>query len=89
LSILCDAVYRDVMYDADLKNKRDSAYELEDELFEWARLGPIEDTKLLLSDSSSATMPPTRTQEVDDEPLYNPDISYPSENDDDPMRPRP
>lgn len=35
LSILCDAIFRDVMYDADMKNQRDSAFQLEAELYEW------------------------------------------------------
>lgn len=82
LSILCDAVYRDVMYDADLKNKRDSAYELEEELYEWDRLGPIEDSKLLLPESSSAISPPTISDpsqlheepQSDDQILYAPDM---------------
>lgn len=64
LSILCDAVYRDVMYDADMKNKRDSAFELEDELLEWDRLGPIDDPQYLLSESSSATIAPTTNTEL-------------------------
>lgn len=48
LSQLCDAIYRDVMYDVDLRNKRDSAFHVEPELKEWDRLGPIQDSKLLL-----------------------------------------
>jgi Bestrophin, RFP-TM, chloride channel len=35
LSILCDAIFRDVMYDADMNNQRDSAFQLEAELYEW------------------------------------------------------
>ncbi|CAB9496410.1 UPF0187 protein [Seminavis robusta] len=42
LSILCDAIYRDVMYDADLRNRRDSAFHLEPELIEWDQMGPID-----------------------------------------------
>ena len=88
LSILCDAVYRDVMYDADMKNKRDSAYELEDELIEWDRLGPVDNSKLLLSSSSPSI------SQMDDQ-TTNTDISFSnsygdsSETNDDPLQPRP
>ena len=51
LSILCDAIYRDVMHDADMSNNRDSAFHLEAELYEWDLLGPIslEESKMLLN----------------------------------------
>ena len=35
LRMLSDAIYRDVMYGADMKNRRESAYALDDELDEW------------------------------------------------------
>jgi hypothetical protein len=59
LSILSDLIYRDVMYDADLKSARDSAFHLEEELPEWNRMGPPSDreARVLLSplgDSSKA-----------------------------------
>ena len=66
LSILCDAIYRDVMYDVDLKNKRDSAYQLEADI-EWNRMGPIEDPSKLITPNGTSLKQEQRDQKEQNE----------------------
>lgn len=80
LSILCDAIYRDVMHDADMSNKRDSAFQLEAELYEWDSLGPIEESRMLLNskvqpNGSSQT---TVSNEPDQQPTSSSSSSSPN-----------
>jgi predicted membrane chloride channel (bestrophin family) len=36
LRMLCDAIYRDVMYETSMKNRRETAFDMQDEIEEWA-----------------------------------------------------
>lgn len=58
LSILSDIIYNDVMYGADLKSKRDSAFHLEEEIVEWNRMGPVNaETEGMLSPQKEQLSP--------------------------------
>jgi predicted membrane chloride channel (bestrophin family) len=35
LRMLCDAIYRDVMYETSMKNRRETAFDMQDEIEEW------------------------------------------------------
>lgn len=79
LSILCDAIYRDVMYDADMSNKRDSAFQLEAELYEWDLLGPIEESKLLLNSKQQPTQMVEPNREEPQQSASSPSLSVSSQ----------
>jgi hypothetical protein len=103
LSILCDAIFRDVMYDADMNNQRDSAFQLEAELYEWnneigaIRAGGQQVLALPIISGPGLNMTASlgANAVVDDvssdtEPQSQPTTPTPSASTtDDPMQPRP